>query len=118
MKKKTLKLSEISGYCLTLDLYDCEPKTVDNLKKGYSYLDQLPGLLKIKKISPPFILYTDGKRYPDKAGLSGWIPFITPEINFYSGASIHTLSPTNFISIDIYSFKKFDPEKIKKFTKK
>lgn len=104
------------GEYLMLDLYDCDHKIVGNLKKCYLYLDKLPKLLGLKKLSQPSIIYTDEKKYPDKAGLSGWIPFFSSKNKTFSGASIHTLTPTNFISIDIYSCKNFNTEKIKKFT--
>ena len=99
-----------------LDIYDCDPSTVGNLKKCYNYLDKLPKLLGVNRLSQPFVIYTDEEKYPDKAGISAWIPFLDIENKTFSGASIHTLTPTNFISIDIYSNKEFNQEKIKKFT--
>lgn len=111
MKKSTKKqLRKIFGHHLVLDLYDCDPKTVGSLEICYYYLDVLPGLIGTHKQSPPFIFVTDKEKYPDKAGLSGWVPIVE------SGISIHTIIPTNFISIDVYSCKKFDPQEIKKFT--
>jgi len=95
-----------------LDLYGCDPKIVRSLEKCYYYLDILPEIIGTHKQSPPFIIYTNEKKYPDKAGLSGWIPIVE------SGISIHTLTLTNFVSIDVYSCKKFDPRKIKQFTLK
>jgi S-adenosylmethionine decarboxylase len=61
------------------------------------------------KQSPPFIFKSDEHKYPDKAGLSGWVPLIE------SGIQIHTLTPKNFISIDVYSCKKFSTEHISDF---
>jgi S-adenosylmethionine decarboxylase len=111
-----LNRNKFFGHYLMLDLYDCDPTTVGNLKKCYYYLDNLHKLLDINKLSQPFIIYTDEKKYPDKAGLSGWVPFFSPKTKTFSGASIHTLTPTNFISIDIYSCKNFNRDEIKKFT--
>lgn len=116
--KEQQDIQKFFGYYLALDLYDCEPETVGDLKIGYSYLDGLATILRLKKLSPPFIICTDEKKYPDKAGLSGWVPFMDPASKTFSGASIHTLTPTNFISIDIYSGRKLDREKIKEFTLK
>jgi len=119
MKKlNKLNKEKVFGHYLMLDIYDCDPKTVGNIKKCYLYLDGLTEILKLKKLAPPFIVYTDEKNYPDKAGLSGWIPFINEDNKSFSGASIHTLTPTNFISIDVYSCKDFDHKKIKDFTSK
>lgn len=104
------KIRKIFGYHLMLDLYNCDPKAVKSLEKCYYYLDVLPEIIGTNKQSPPFIFYTDKKKYPDKAGLSGWIPIVE------SGISIHTIIPTNFISIDVYSCKYFDTKKVKNFT--
>jgi S-adenosylmethionine decarboxylase len=116
MSKKNPIKRRIFGYYLMLDIYDCTPRTVGDLDECYLYLNRLAELLGVEKLSPPFIIYTDEENYPDKAGLSGWIPFVDPKIKTFSGASIHTLTPTNFVSIDIFSCKRFNKEKIKKFT--
>lgn len=111
MKKSIVnKTKRIFGYHLALDLYSCNPKAVGSLEICYNFLDTLPEIIGTHKQSPPYIIHTDEKKYPDKAGLSGWIPIVE------SGISIHTLTPTNFVSIDVYSCKKFSIEKIKKFT--
>ncbi len=109
------KNNEFFGDYLMLDLYDCKPETVGNLKICYSFLDTLPKILGVNKLSQPFLIYTDEKKYPDKAGLSGWIPLFSSDNKTFSGASIHTLTPTNFISIDIYSCKKINYSEIKRF---
>jgi len=54
------------------------------------------------KQSPPFLFRSDGKAFPDKAGLSGWLPLIE------SGIQIHTLERDRFVSLDVYSCKQFD----------
>ena len=56
----------------------------------------------MEKQSPPSIFRSDAVRFPDKAGLSGWVPLIESSI------VIHTLSLKNFITIDIYCCKFFD----------
>lgn len=104
------------GYYQILDLYQCKSSVVGDIKVCYNYLDKLAEFLKLKKVSPPFIIYTDEKKYPDKAGLSGWIPLQDETTNRYCGVSIHTLTVTRFVSIDIYTTRKFDRKKIKEFT--
>ena len=108
----TNKLRKNFGWLLALDLYDCDPKKLDSLDVCYNYLNTMPNIMKVHKQSTPFVVVTDGKKYPDKAGISGWVPIVE------SGVSIHTLTPTNFISIDVYSCKKFSNEKVIEFTKK
>jgi S-adenosylmethionine/arginine decarboxylase-like enzyme len=88
-----------------LDLYDCKPGTCDDLDLCYRFLDTIVGELGMEKQAPPSIFRSDAKRFPDKAGLSGWVPLIE------SSVVIHTLSQKNFISIDVYCCKDFDEQK-------
>jgi S-adenosylmethionine decarboxylase len=97
------------GYLVTLDLYGCKEGVCDDLNLCYKFLDELVDKLNMTKQSPPFIFKSDEHKYPDKAGLSGWVPLIE------SGIQIHTLTPKNFISIDVYSCKKFSTEHISDF---
>jgi len=107
-----LKPRKVFGYHMILDLYGCDPKALDSLEVCYNYLDGLVDLIKVHRQSPPVVVYTDPIKYPDKAGVSAWIPIVE------SGFSIHTLTPARFASIDIYSCKKYDPEKVKAYTTK
>jgi S-adenosylmethionine/arginine decarboxylase-like enzyme len=100
------------GYELLLDLYDCKPAVCDDLALCYRFLDEIVEYLGMEKQAPPSIFFTDGKKFPDKAGLSGWAPLVD------SSVVIHTLSPKNYISVDIYCCNEFDSGKAKKFVKK
>ena len=101
------------GYHLMLDLYECDKNAVGSIQVCYAFFDRLPEIIHTSKQAPPYIFYTDEKQYPDKAGISGWIPLVE------SGISIHTLTPTNFISIDVYTCHFLDKtliDKIKDIT--
>jgi len=100
--------NRVFGYQLLLDLYDCREGVCDDLNLCYQFLDEIVGELGMEKQSPPSIFRSDEVRFPDKAGLSGWVPLIESSI------VIHTLTPKNFISIDVYCCKWFDTEKAKK----
>ena len=102
----------VFGYQLLLDLYNCKPGACDDLDLCYKFLDEIVEYLGMEKQAPPNIFRSDGKRFPDKAGLSGWAPLIESSI------VIHTLSPKDFISIDIYCCKEFSIEKAKRFVRK
>lgn len=97
------------GYQLLLDLYGCEAKACDDLNLCYDFLDKIVVELKMNKQAPPSIFRSDGVLYPDKAGLSGWVPLIE------SSVVIHTLSKTGLITIDIYSCRPFDRVGAEKF---
>lgn len=85
------------GRSLHVDVYGVDPKLCDDLGFGYQLLDDLVGHLKMTKQSPPFIFRSPEGEYPDKAGLSGWVPLIE------SGISLHTLTVKGFVSLDIYT---------------
>jgi S-adenosylmethionine decarboxylase len=98
------------GYELLLDLYQVDKGVCDDLDLCYRFLDEVVPHLGLQKQSPPFIFRSDDQKFPDKAGLSGWVPLIE------SSVVIHTLSVRDFISIDIYCCRKFDTDKAIEFT--
>jgi S-adenosylmethionine decarboxylase len=98
------------GYLLTLDLYEVKPGICDDIKACYTFLNDLVDKLKMTKMCPPFIFYGPPE-YPDKAGVSGWVGLIE------SGIQLHTLSPKNFVSIDVYSCQEFSKEGIAEYCK-
>ena len=99
------------GYHLILDCYKCDPSTIDNISVAYKYLEDLVGILEMNMQAPPYVFRTPPE-YPDKAGLSGWVPLVE------SGITIHTLSVYQFISIDVYSCRFFSDEEVIHFTEK
>lgn len=96
------------GRLLTIDLYGCKSGVCDDLSLCYDFLDQVVDILGCTKQAPPFI-FRSPPEYTDKAGLSGWVPLIE------SGIQIHTLSPKNFISIDVYCCGKFRTDGVIEF---
>ncbi len=116
MPKKVEKLEkaekEVFGYELLLDCYDCDPEFVDSLDHCYHFLSAIVDFIGMKKQAPPSIFRTDRKEFPEKTGLSGWVPLADSSI------VIHTLTKNSFVSIDVYSCRKYDPEKVAEFTNK
>ena len=104
--------NEVFGYQLLLDLYGCKSGACDDLSLCYQFLDDIVGELGMEKQAPPNIFRSDGTRFPDKAGLSGWAPLIESSI------VIHTLTPKDYISIDIYCCKAFSLQKARDICKK
>lgn len=84
------------GHSLHIDLYGIDPVFCDDLNACYNLLEELTSYLNMTKQAPPFI-FRSPDTFPEKAGLSGWIPLIE------SGISIHTLIPKNFVTLDIYT---------------
>ncbi len=104
--------SQSFGYQLLLDLYDCKSGVCDDLSLCYQFLDESVAELGMEKQAPPNIFRSDEIRFPDKAGLSGWVPLIESSI------VIHTLTPKNFISIDVYCCRRFDIQKAKQLCRR
>jgi S-adenosylmethionine/arginine decarboxylase-like enzyme len=107
---------KIFGKELFLDLYFCDPKTVNDLRLCYDFLDKAVDLLGVAKQAPPFIFqsptqYIKNGKIVDcsnKAGLSGFVPLIE------SSVVIHTLVPKNFVTIDFYTCGNLDTPMIDK----
>jgi S-adenosylmethionine/arginine decarboxylase-like enzyme len=98
-----------------LDCFDCQPGIADNLEATYRYLEELVNLLGMTKMAPPIVIHgprdpQGNELFPDKAGVSGWVPLIE------SGIQLHGLEPTRFITIDVYSCRIFDPFVVRVFT--
>jgi S-adenosylmethionine/arginine decarboxylase-like enzyme len=91
------------GTLLALDLYDCPVEPLSSIETGYTFLDGLAAKLGMTTQSPPFVFLSDANRFPDKAGLSGWVPLIQ------SGITLHTLIWTRFATVDVYSCSHVDP---------
>ena len=111
-KRKSGSKDTAFGFELLLDLYDCQSGACDDLNLCYQFLDEIVEYLGMEKQAPPNIFRTPDLRFPDKAGLSGWAPLVE------SSVVIHTLTPKNFISIDIYCCKEFDLAKAKDFCRR
>jgi S-adenosylmethionine/arginine decarboxylase-like enzyme len=67
------------------------------------------------RMSQPVVMHGPTRNgvetYPDKAGVSGWVPLIE------SGIQIHSMEPKRFITLDVYSCNKFDAEIIYDYAK-
>jgi len=90
------------GYQLLVDCYDCQPPVYDSIDACHAFLLELVDVLGVKTQAPPFVFQTDAVRFPDKAGLSGWVPLVE------SGIQIHTITPKRFVSLDVYSCRHFE----------
>lgn len=96
-RARTAGLASAFGHSLHIDLYGVDPALCDDIAFFYALLDDLVERLQMHKQAPPFIFRSPAEDYPDKAGLSGWVPLIE------SGISVHTITPRGFVSIDIYT---------------
>ena len=94
------------GYSYYLDMYDCRVGAADDLELHYRFLERVVDKIGMTRMSQPVVMHGPIKNghemYPDKAGVSGWVPLIE------SGIQIHSMEPKRFITLDVYSCNRFD----------
>jgi len=105
MKKTTKNY----GLHMTIDGYGGDSKKLTDVNLMYQFLNDLPANVGMNKVGFPHIIQftEDGI-----AGISGFQFIIESHI------SMHTYSEHQFLSFDLYSCKKFDPEPVKEILKK
>ncbi len=92
------------GLHLTLDLYSCPENLLDDMKICYKAMDELPVLLGMRKLIPPYVISAEANNKKDPGGFSGFVIIAESHI------SIHTFTKRGFVSIDLYSCKDFDTD--------
>lgn len=102
---------DMFGKSLHLDMYGCI--NGDNMEVCYRYLESMVERIGMTAMAPPFVIHGPTKNgvelYPDKAGLSAFIPLIESGITFHSVAN-------GFISIDVYTCGVLNVEEVIKYT--
>src|SRR5947209_19170775 len=78
------RAAEMFGPHLTLDLSECDLRKLSDLSHVYSMLDELPDLISMHKISPPYAFVYKPKDKPEEWGVSGFVIIAESHI------SIHT----------------------------
>lgn len=108
-------MSKAFGYSYLLDMYGCADGVADNLELHYRFLEELVDRLGMTRMSQPVVIHGPRDKgvevFPEKAGVSGWVPLIE------SGVQIHSIEPTHFITLDVYSCKVFQPDTVIAFAK-
>ena len=90
------------GMHLMFDAYDCDPAVLNNSNLLYDFLDELPQKLKMRAMIKPYIVKTPGNNKHDPGGWSGFILIEESHISF------HTFVKRGFVTVDIYTCKKFN----------
>ncbi|HEX4953513.1 MAG TPA: S-adenosylmethionine decarboxylase [Thermoanaerobaculia bacterium] len=100
------------GYQLIIDCFGCDEDVCCDLDLGYEFLDKICLELHMTKQTQPYIFKTCETTFPGRPGYSGWVPIIE------SGIQVHTSAKNRFISVDVYSCKKFDQKAVEDFVKR
>jgi len=93
------------GPHLTLDLSECDPRKLSDLSQIYDLLDELPDVIGMHKITPPYTFIYRPSENPSEWGVSGFVIIAESHI------SIHTFPDRNAAFVDIFSCKQFDINK-------
>ena len=96
---------ECFGQHLMVDGYGGNISKLEDLDLIYDFLDTYPNEMGMTKIMPPYVFKYIGKK-PEDWGLSGVVLIAESHI------SIHTFPVKQFLSIDIFSCKSFDSNKV------
>ena len=105
------QMSHAYGFHLMLDCYRCDHEKLNDIDACYHFLDMLVDNIGMQKQTQPYVFRTP-ESFEGQRGLSGWVPIVE------SGISIHTLTETDFVSLDVYSCKRFDIQEIISFTQR
>ena len=101
-------MSNPFGYSYYLDMYRCRIGAADDLELHYRFLERVVDKIGMTRMSQPFVIHAPTHNgvevYPNKTGVSGWVPLIE------SGIQIHSMEPKRFITLDVYSCNKFDKQ--------
>ena len=89
------------GPHLTLDMYGCSKRKLKDVNFVYNFLDELPEMIGMTKIMPPYTFSYSGLK-PEDWGVSGIVLIAESHI------SVHTFPEKNYLSFDIFSCKEFD----------
>ncbi len=103
---------ETFGLHQTLDCYKCDEKAIDDLENVSRFLNELVSSIGMRKMLEPIVMYAPPVTEKDGGGVSGFVMINESHI------SIHTFPNRRFITMDVYSCKKFDTEKVKEIVTK
>lgn len=107
------KINKAFGMHLMFDAVNCDIEVLDDANLLYGLLDTLPVKLKMRSMIKPYIVKTPGNNKRDPGGWSGFTLIEESHISF------HTFVKRGFVTVDIYSCKKFNSKlainELKKF---
>jgi S-adenosylmethionine decarboxylase len=95
----------VFGFQLLCDLYEVAPGVCDDIGFCYQFLIDVVQKLDMQMQSLPVVFRTPPE-FIGKEGLSASVMLVE------SSVVIHTLSKKRFISVDVYSCKRYDAEEI------
>lgn len=98
------------GMVTSIDLFDCNPKTIRDADKIKQYVYELCSLIEMKRFGETVVV-----DFGEDERVAGFSMTQLIETSLISG---HFANLTNTSYIDVFSCKSYDPEKVLKFSKK
>lgn len=92
------------GRSLHVDVYGVTAVDLDSIDFFYVLLVDLCRFLGMHEQAPPDVFRTPAQ-WAGKEGLSGYLPLVE------SGISVHTLTKSNFVTLDVYTCGELDVER-------
>ncbi len=89
------------GQHLMVDGYGGNQNHLQDIGLIYNFLDECPKRINMTKIMPPYVFRYEGVK-PEDWGVSGFVLIAESHI------SIHTFPEKEYLSLDVFSCKKFD----------
>ncbi len=96
------KINKSFGVHLMFDASDCDEKILNDANLLYDLLDNLPHELKMRPMIKPYVVKTPGNNKRDPGGWSGFVLIEESHI------SLHTFVKRKFVTVDIYTCKRFN----------
>lgn len=112
---KTIDKSTLFGLHLMLDAYEADPERLADMKRVFNFLNTLPELIQMNKLTAPSVINADATEAgKDPGGISGTVIIAESHI------SIHTFADKGFFTMDVYSCSNFEDQipKILEYTQK
>jgi len=96
------------GPHLMIDARKCNLEKISDLNHVYNVLDQLPEVIGMTKIIPPYVFPYSGL-VPEDKGITGAVIIAESHITF------HSFIEKDYFFFDIFSCKPFDIDKTRQF---
>jgi len=92
-----------------LDCYGSPKSILSDIGFLYNVLDELPEVIGMHKIMPPYVFKYDGRDIPEDWGLSGIVLIAESHI------AIHTYPEKEYLTVDVFSCKEFNIDEAKEY---
>lgn len=100
---------QVWGIAGSIDIYDCDPKTIRSAAKIREFVEKLCKLIKMKRFGETMVVH-----FGKEERVSG---FSMVQLIETSLISAHFANLTNTVYLDVFSCKPYDMETVEKFSR-